>query len=182
MSIGAGLLWYGQNYLIYPSAFPPGSRTGASVIWAILNSDTQQAVDVPTPDGLPYEDLALETSDKITLRCYLIPQKKDLASVHAAHIDDNNAQTDDEWDSAFKVSLIPTSTPILMLSGAKDDLVPKEHMRSLWEALARRGEAKTSGGKEYKVGLEHAKFMEFPDGGHSKRRTLVQSIDTINLF
>lgn len=26
--IGAGLLWYGQNYLIYPSAFPPGSRIG----------------------------------------------------------------------------------------------------------------------------------------------------------
>ena len=25
---GLGLLYYGQNYLIYPSAFPPGSRTG----------------------------------------------------------------------------------------------------------------------------------------------------------
>ena len=25
---GFGLLYYGQNYLIYPSAFPPGSRTG----------------------------------------------------------------------------------------------------------------------------------------------------------
>jgi len=28
MHIGAGLLYYGQNYLIYPSAFPPGSRIG----------------------------------------------------------------------------------------------------------------------------------------------------------
>ncbi len=27
-SVGMGLLYYGQNYLIYPSAFPPGSRTG----------------------------------------------------------------------------------------------------------------------------------------------------------
>ena len=29
LRIGFGLLYYGQNYLIYPSAFPPGSRTGA---------------------------------------------------------------------------------------------------------------------------------------------------------
>jgi hypothetical protein len=26
---GVGLLYYGQNYLIYPAAFPPGARTGA---------------------------------------------------------------------------------------------------------------------------------------------------------
>ena len=25
---GIGLIYYGQNYLIYPSAFPPGSRIG----------------------------------------------------------------------------------------------------------------------------------------------------------
>ena len=30
-NLGASLLWYGQNYLIYPSAFPPGSRTGSVV-------------------------------------------------------------------------------------------------------------------------------------------------------
>ena len=54
-----------------------------------------------------------------------------------------------------------------MLSGLKDDLVPKEHMRFLWEAVAKRGEKKTSGGSEYKVGLERAKYMEFENGGHS---------------
>ena len=27
---GFGLLFFGQNYLIYPSSYPPGSRTGAS--------------------------------------------------------------------------------------------------------------------------------------------------------
>ena len=26
--LGVSLLYYGQEYLIYPSAFPPGSRTG----------------------------------------------------------------------------------------------------------------------------------------------------------
>lgn len=41
-------------------------------------------------------------------------------------------------------------------------------MRALWEAVAKRGEKKTSGGKEYKVGLERAKYMEFEHGGHSK--------------
>jgi hypothetical protein len=59
-----------------------------------------------------------------------------------------------------------------MLSGARDDLVPKEHMRVLWEAVAKRGEKKTAGGKEYKVGLERAKYMEFEAGGHSKLRAL----------
>lgn len=66
-----------------------------------------------------------------------------------------------------KIPLIPATTPILMLSGLKDDLVPKEHMRSLWEAVAKRGEKKTPGGSEYKVGLERAKYMEFENGGHS---------------
>lgn len=28
--VAAGVLYYGQNYLIYPSAFPPGSRIGVS--------------------------------------------------------------------------------------------------------------------------------------------------------
>jgi len=57
-----------------------------------------------------------------------------------------------------------------MLSGMKDDLVPKEHMRALWEVVAKRGEKKTPSGSEYKVGLERAKFMEFENGGHSKWR------------
>ncbi|KAG6811976.1 hypothetical protein H0H92_005010 [Tricholoma furcatifolium] len=54
-----------------------------------------------------------------------------------------------------------------MLSGLKDDLVPSEHMRALWRAIAKRGETKTSGGREFKVGLERAKYMEFPEGGHN---------------
>lgn len=55
-----------------------------------------------------------------------------------------------------------------MLSGAADQLVPKEHMRALWEIVAQRGQKKTSSGAEYKVGLERAKYMEFEFGGHSQ--------------
>ncbi|KIY50246.1 alpha/beta-hydrolase [Fistulina hepatica ATCC 64428] len=60
-TIGIGLLYYGQNYLIYPSAFPAGSRTH---------------VPVPSDYGIEYEDLALKTSDGIILRCYLLLQSK----------------------------------------------------------------------------------------------------------
>jgi hypothetical protein len=69
-----------------------------------------------------------------------------------------------------------------MLSGARDDLVPKAHMRSLWEAVAKRGEKKTSGGKEYKVGLERAKYMEFEFGGHSERPILIYLLRRLNIF
>ncbi|KAG5646371.1 hypothetical protein DXG03_003694 [Asterophora parasitica] len=183
---------------------------------------------------MPYEDLELETSDNVKLRCYLLSQKKVLDAVHATPIKSDWTATNDEagsaipmlrilygqsiggavsidlasrnpskikalilentftslpsliphalpvlgpfsflchqkWDSASKVPLIPATTPILMLSGAKDEIVPKEHMRALWEIVARRGEKQTAGGREYKVGLERAKFMEFEDGGHSER-------------
>ncbi|KAJ6494003.1 Alpha/Beta hydrolase protein [Mycena vitilis] len=288
-TVGAGLLYYGQNYLIYPSAFPPGSRT--------------EDVPVPSTYGLPYQDLELMTSDGITLRCYMLPQSKELARAHAAAtpVPGEDDVTEDEfiisrptvvmfhgnggnhghriplakvfylrmrcnvlmvsyrgyglsdgspsekglqidaqtaldyltsdpsfsktpiilygqsiggavsidlasknpakisalilentftslpslvphalpllgpfsflchqkWDSASKVPLIPSTTPILMLSGVADELVPKEHMRALWEVVARRGETKTSGGAEFSRGLERAKYMEFEHGGHN---------------
>lgn len=59
-----------------------------------------------------------------------------------------------------------------MLSGLKDEIVPKEQMRALLEAFAKRGEKTTSGGKEYKKGLEHTRYREFPEGGHSKSHAL----------
>ncbi|THH01608.1 hypothetical protein EW026_g1107 [Hermanssonia centrifuga] len=50
-----------------------------------------------------------------------------------------------KWDSASKVPLIPRKTPILMLSGAMDEVVPPEHMRGLWEIVVKR-EAGTPAG------------------------------------
>ncbi|KAK7052478.1 protein bem46 [Favolaschia claudopus] len=287
-TVGAGLLYYGQNYLIYPSAFPPGSRTD---------------VPIPSTYGLPYDDLELKTSDGITLRCYMLPQTRELSKSHpsATQVVGEEDVTEDEfiaarptvimfhgnggnhghriplakvfymrmrcnvlmvsyrgyglsdgspsekglqidaqtaldyitshpllsqtriilygqsiggavsidlasrnpskitalilentftslpslvphalpilgpfsflchqkWDSASKIPLIPATTPILLLSGVADELVPKEHMRALWEAVARRGETKTPGGVEFSKGLERAKYMEFELGGHN---------------
>ena len=73
-----------------------------------------------------------------------------------------------KWNSASKISLIPATTPILMLSGLQDEIVPKTHMLALWEAVARRGEQKKGNGSEFKVGLERAKYIEFEDGSHSE--------------
>ncbi|KAJ6461088.1 Alpha/Beta hydrolase protein [Mycena sanguinolenta] len=287
-TVGAGLLYYGQNYLIYPSAYPTGSRTD---------------VAVPSEFGLPYEDLELKTSDGVTLRCYMLPQRKGLSNDYPAapSVPGESSLSEDElisrcptvlmfhgnggnhghriplakvfylrmrcnvlmvsyrgyglsdgspsekglqidaqtaldyitsdpclsktpiilygqsiggavsidlasrnpskiaamilentftslpslvphalpllgpfaflchqkWDSASKVPLIPATTPILMLSGIADELVPKEHMRALWEAVARRGETKTPGGVEFSKGLERAKYVEFELGGHN---------------
>ncbi|KIL59739.1 hypothetical protein M378DRAFT_168878 [Amanita muscaria Koide BX008] len=288
-AVGVGLLYYGQGYLIYPSAFPPGARL---------------EVPLPTDFGLPYEDLPLKTPDGVTLRCYLLTQKKSLATSHSDFIKQEmvdsyssdeelaasrptvimfhgnagnhghriplarvfllnmrcnvlmmsyrgygrsegspserglciDAQTaleyigshpvlsntqkiiygqsiggavaidltsrnpnkidalilentftslpslvphalpmlgpfsflcHQKWDSLSKIPLIPASTPILMLSGAKDDLVPKEHMRTLWEAVAKRGAKTTENSSEFKAGLERASYKEFQRGGHN---------------
>ncbi|TFK23981.1 BEM46 family protein [Coprinopsis marcescibilis] len=288
-TVGAGLLWYGQNYLIYPSAFPSGSRT---------------EVANPGQFGIPYQNLELKTSDDILLRCYLLPQRIELSDhPDASHLE-VKYETEDEliasrptvimfhgnggnhghriplakifymrmrcnvlmmsyrgyglsegspseqglqidaqtaldfllttpvfskspiilygqsiggavsidlasrnptkisalilentftslpsliphalpvlssvsflchqkWDSINKIPLIPATTPILMLSGMQDEVVPKEHMRALWEAVAKRGEKKsTNSGEspESKPGLERAKYMEFERGSHN---------------
>ncbi|KAI0777406.1 alpha/beta-hydrolase [Trametes elegans] len=79
---GFGLLFFGQNYLIYPSAFPPGSRT---------------EVPVPTDFGLPYQDLPLVTPDNVTLRCYLLTQRKEMPFVGALPVDSDESETDEEF-------------------------------------------------------------------------------------
>jgi len=257
MHVGFGLLFFGQNYLIYPSAFPPGSRT---------------EVPIPTDFNLPYQDLELTTPDEVKLKCYLMVQRKDLSHVGGAYVETKAEETDEQfastrptvmmfhgnggnighriplakvfyvklrcnvfmlgyrgyglsegspsekglridaqtaldyvtshpalsrspvilygqsiggavsvdlasrnhhairalilentflsmqrlipsalpllgplsflchqkWDSATRVMLIPRETPILMLSGAHDEVVPPEHMQGLWELVQRR--------------------------------------------
>ncbi|KIP05743.1 hypothetical protein PHLGIDRAFT_36294 [Phlebiopsis gigantea 11061_1 CR5-6] len=257
-TVGFGLLYYGQNYLIYPSAFPPGSRT-----------------EVPTPDqfGLAYDALELTSQDGVKLKNYLMVQTRDLPQPEATRIEGvPDDLTDEEfaasrptvimfhgnggnlghriplarvffckmrcnvlmlcyrgyglsegqpsekglkldaqagldyvaahpvlgrtpvvlygqsiggavaidlasrnplgvralvlentflslprlvpsalpvlgpfaflchqkWDSAAKVPLLPRRTPVLMLSGVKDEVVPREHMQGLWELVRRR--------------------------------------------
>lgn len=53
--------------------------------------------DVPLPSefGLHYEDLELKTSDDVILKCFLIPQKKDLG-VGSLHMEISRGVTEDE--------------------------------------------------------------------------------------
>ncbi|KAH7921997.1 alpha/beta-hydrolase [Leucogyrophana mollusca] len=288
-TLGCGLLYYGQNYLIYPSAFPPGSRT---------------EVAVPTEYGLEYEDLPLRTPDGFTLRCYLLLQRKEPGNDRALHVEYTEEQTREEftstrptvimfhgnggnhghriplakiffykmrcnvlmlsyrgyghsegspsetglcldaqtaldyitshpdlsktpvvlygqsiggavaihlasrnpskiaalilentftnlprlvpnalpllsplsflchqkWDSASKIPLIPRTTPILMLSGVKDEVVPREHMQELWEIVSRRQGAKARDEvqtQDAEIGRGKSKYIEFERGTHN---------------
>ena len=45
-------------------------------------------------------------------------------------------------------------------------------MRSLWEAVAKRGEKRETGG-EFKAGLERAKYIEFEHAGHSESDMII---------
>ncbi|KAI0655022.1 alpha/beta-hydrolase [Cubamyces menziesii] len=85
-TVGVGLLFFGQNYLIYPSAFPPGSRT-----------------EVPTPADfdLPYQDLPLTTPDNVTLRCYLLTQRTEMPFPGAMPVETSEHETNEEVRSQF---------------------------------------------------------------------------------
>lgn len=82
-SLSLSLLYYGQNYLIYPSAFPPGSRTE----------------DVPTPSdwSMLYEDVSLHTLDDVTIRAYLLLQRQNMPD--ASRLLVPGATSDDEYAS-----------------------------------------------------------------------------------
>ncbi|KAG8790938.1 hypothetical protein FRC16_000655 [Serendipita sp. 398] len=95
-TLGLGLLYYGQCYLIYPAAFPSGSRT-----------------DVPTPaeHGLPYEDLTLDTPDGVKIKSYLLVQRRSLPG-------DNSLDKETEEDGAEEDRKFAGTRPtILMFHG-----------------------------------------------------------------
>ncbi|KAH8986302.1 alpha/beta-hydrolase [Lactarius akahatsu] len=72
-TLGMGLLYYGQNFLIYPSAFPAGAR---------------ENVPVPTDFSIPYTDLELTTPDDVKIKAFLLLQRTVL----------NLGETPVEWE------------------------------------------------------------------------------------
>ncbi|KAI0666428.1 alpha/beta-hydrolase [Trametes maxima] len=309
-TIGVGLLFFGQNYLIYPSGFPPGSRI---------------EVPVPTDFDLPYQDLPLVTPDNVTLRCYLMTQRKELPHHSAMPVESTETETDEEfaarrptvlmfhgnggnvghriplakvffmqmrcnvlmmsyrgyglseghpsekgiridaqcaldhvlahpylsrtpvvlygqsiggavaidlasrnphiiralvlentftslprlvpsalpvlgpfaflchqkWDSASKIPLIPAETPMLLLSGARDEVVPQEHMQELWKLVQQR----VPGGRrvgdrqdaDKAEGATHpatdlSRFAQFPRGTHNDTCVQVDYWVTVSDF
>ncbi|KAJ7111796.1 Alpha/Beta hydrolase protein [Mycena epipterygia] len=63
------------------------------------------------------------------------------------------------WNSAAKVPHIPATTPILMLSGERDEIVPRKHMQNLWKLSQKRG------GKKTPVS-DKDRFASIPSGHH----------------
>ena len=126
-------MYYGQNYLIYPSAFPPGSRTGEIVFSAGLQQLTS-AEDVPVPStfGLPYEDLELKTSDGISLRCYLLPQSKHLPKKmhNATPVPGEDDMTEDEVRVHVPVAGLPLIGVLVYIKSAYCHDVPRKRRES----------------------------------------------------
>ncbi|KAH9987854.1 Alpha/Beta hydrolase protein [Russula vinacea] len=87
-----GLLYYGQNFLIYPSAFPAGAR---------------ENVPVPTDFSIPYTDLELTTPDNVKIRTFLLLQRHVL----------NMNETPLEWDELSKEEFAATRPTVLMFHG-----------------------------------------------------------------
>jgi hypothetical protein len=55
---------------------------------------------------------------------------------------------------------------ILMLSGVRDEVVPREHMKDLWEIVSNRWGEKQESKEGEQVGT--TTFLEFEHGTHSK--------------
>ncbi|KAI0288275.1 Alpha/Beta hydrolase protein [Russula brevipes] len=91
-TLGMGLLYYGQNFLIYPSAFPTGARE-----------------NVPTPAdfSIPYADLELTTPDNIKIKAYLLLQR------HVLGINETPA----EWRAQSDEGFAATRPTVLMFHG-----------------------------------------------------------------
>ncbi|KAI0299722.1 Alpha/Beta hydrolase protein [Multifurca ochricompacta] len=80
-TLGMGLLYYGQNFLIYPSAFPAGAR---------------ENVPVPSDFSIPYTDLELTTRDNIKIKAFLLLQRLVL-NMSETPVEKDNALSDEEF-------------------------------------------------------------------------------------
>ncbi|KAI0264528.1 hypothetical protein BGY98DRAFT_1041011 [Russula aff. rugulosa BPL654] len=88
-TLGMGLLYYGQNFLIYPSAFPAGAR---------------ENVPVPSDFSIPYTGLELTTPDNVKIRAFLLLQRHFL----------NMNESPIEWDEQSKEDFAATRPTVLM--------------------------------------------------------------------
>ncbi|PPQ71666.1 hypothetical protein CVT26_010585 [Gymnopilus dilepis] len=79
------------------------------------------------------------------------------------------------WWSIDKIARLPPKLPILMLSGARDRVIPARHMKELWVASETRGKLKLKYGSveslsddedELKKKESKNLFKGFPWGGH----------------
>lgn len=75
-----------------------------------------------------------------------------------------------KWYSAQKVSRMPTTLPILMLSGTRDTVIPSSYMAKLWEVASTRNPSLKlrSGTVPEYIPPQNDMFQDFPYGEHSE--------------
>jgi hypothetical protein len=80
--------------------------------------DCAEDVPIPSDYGLPYEDLELKTPDGITLRCYLLPQSRELSKTHSAATPLPEEEEDGTEDAVCVTSLSfePLFIPVIVHS------------------------------------------------------------------
>jgi hypothetical protein len=75
-----------------------------------------------------------------------------------------------KWYSAQKISHMPTTLPILMLSGICDTVIPPSHMAKLWEVASTRNPPSRlrSGTVPEYIPPQNDIFQDFSYGQHSE--------------
>jgi len=68
-----------------------------------------------------------------------------------------------KWDSEKSIALIPRTTPILLLSGLEDEVVPASHMERLFEIATQTSETDDPEG----VPRSLRQIVKFPEGSHN---------------
>jgi len=71
-----------------------------------------------------------------------------------------------KWNSASKLPRIPKALPILMLSGDRDQVVPRIHMHTLWEIATKRGENDKGSNEQSDLPPSKDVFQSFRYGSH----------------
>ncbi|KAL7418130.1 alpha/beta-hydrolase [Mrakia frigida] len=77
------------------------------------------------------------------------------------------------WPSQDKLALLPADLPILLLSGEKDEIVPKIQMETLQKLANNRGSGR---------GKKHTQFKSFAKGTHNDTVAQDQYFQTLHKF
>ncbi|KAJ7067494.1 hypothetical protein C8F01DRAFT_668505 [Mycena amicta] len=85
----------------------------------------------------------------------------------------------ERWNSAARISKIPSATAMLFLSGTSDRVVPRKHMQRLWEIAQKRHQDRKGKGKA-EPALD--RFQAFKWGGHANTSECIGYWDTIRRF
>ncbi|KAJ4474495.1 Alpha/Beta hydrolase protein [Lentinula aciculospora] len=109
-TLSAGLLYYGQSFLIYPSAY-------------VKIGEDDGVPTKPESYGLHHELVDLKTKDGQTLKCYLLLQKRNLPkpkkfnSIPSIHIDAIEGAVESGYSRMTDEELVSQRPTVIMFHG-----------------------------------------------------------------